>query len=809
MAETINRLKVNQRLTRNQKEANNFKWYREQADMLDTISFNNSTYFGYDGISEYRRMKVNYDLFNNIVNKNDFDYVCKPFGDNIGDLPADFTNKDIVSGKIKALLGMEMKRPFSWKVIAVNDEAHTRREEIEFNKIRDFVIGQIMMPIRLDIEKRYQESIGTGSLTDDQIAEIQKNIAAELEAATPDDVRKYMEREHQDPAEALSSQILEYLVQKEDMRMKFNKGWKHGLISGREIFWVGIENGEPKVRVVNPLRFDYDKSPDDEFIEDAEWQVAEFRMTPSQIVSIFGDELSPSDIDDIYNNYSYYGEEIADDLFSFRVDSPDDGYNIRVLHATWTSLRRLGFLTYGDNGTIQEDIVDETYELNPDQGDIDIEWKWIPEKYEVYKIGTDKYVFPRAIPGQFRDLDNLYNCKGPYYGVSFDNLNSEVTSVMDRLKVWQYYYNIIMYRLELLMASDEGKMLLMNMNLVPRKSKIDSKKWLYYLKSSKIGWLDPSQEGSKFADITNAAKEIDMSLASDIAKYVELAEYIERRAGESIGLPKEVEAQIEAEQAVSNVRQTIVQSSNILEPYFELHNYAKRNVLQALIENAKVAYSEFKPRKLSYVLDDMSTQMLDIDFELLDDSTYGIFVSNSIKAHEAIEITKQLSHAALQNQKIELSDVVKIMRAESLQEAEELLLSSEKARLAREERQMMAVEELKAKESEKERNWEREKMQTEHQHNMEEIQLEGEIDLRKQVMLSVGFNEDKDMDDDGQLDVVELYKAGQDAQIKARKQKLDEKKFKSEEEQRQIDNKNKEKELEIKEKQANKSQKTQ
>ena len=43
------------------------------------------------------------------------------------------------------------------------------------------------------------------------------------------------------------------LIQKENIRMKFNKGWKHGLISGKEIFWVGIVNGDPILKVINPF----------------------------------------------------------------------------------------------------------------------------------------------------------------------------------------------------------------------------------------------------------------------------------------------------------------------------------------------------------------------------------------------------------------------------------------------------------------------------------------------------------------------------------------------------------------------------
>ena len=79
-------------------------------------------------------MKINYDLFNNKLNLKDFESVCYPMGKEVGKLPVDLTNKDIVSGKIKALLGMEMRRPFSWTILAVNEEATTRKEEEEFGR---------------------------------------------------------------------------------------------------------------------------------------------------------------------------------------------------------------------------------------------------------------------------------------------------------------------------------------------------------------------------------------------------------------------------------------------------------------------------------------------------------------------------------------------------------------------------------------------------------------------------------------------------------------------------------------------------
>ena len=772
-----------QRLTRAQKEANDKKWFKDQLRSLNKISFSTGSMFGLTnlgrGISDYRRMKVNYDLFNNIINKADFEHVCYPFGKEAGELPADFTNKDIISGKIKALLGMEMRRPFSWKVVATNPEATTRKEEEEFSRLKDFVINSIIAPIKQKIELEQAQTTKGQELSTEEKQRIEEEVAQKLKTMTPQEVKRYMARDHQDPAEILAHQLLQYLIQKESIRMKFNKGWKHGLISGKEIFWVGIVNGEPILKVVNPLNFDYDKSSEKDFIEDGDWACYEMSMTPSEIAKYFGSELTNVELDELYESYNNTNS-LPDAAFTFREDGVSVNLGIRVIHAEWKALKPFKFI-YGidpETGEPYEDIVDESYKMNIEAGDYKEETVWIPTKYEGYQIGNDKFAMLREVPGQHKDLTNLYECKLSYIGSTYDNLNSSTTSLVDRMKYYQYFFNILWYRIELLIGSDDGKSLLLNANLIPKSSGLDIEKWMYYFKVNKLGLLDPTEEGNKGnQNIGEAAKEIDMSLVSDIQKYMQLAEYIERRCGESVGITKQIEGQIGTEEAVRNTQQALVQSANILEPYFDMHNLIKRNVLQALIETAKVAYSELQPKSLSYVLDDMSVAMLSPDYELLENSTYGLFVSNSMKADETLQTMQQLSHAALQNQQVELSDVLMIMNSESTQEAEELLKVAESNRAEREQAMQQQQMQSQEQQAEAQRNWEREKMDKEHQYKMAEIDLKGEKDIQKQLILSMGFNEDKDLDKDGMPDVLEVAKFNVDADIKQRKQDLDEKKL--------------------------------
>lgn len=780
----------NERLSHSQKNKNKKQWYKDKADEISAD--HNSIKRSYAGVSDYRRMKVNYNLFNNVLDLKEFAYVCKPFAGDVGELPADMQNRDISSGKIKALQGMEMKRPFSWKVIAKNPEATTRKEQEQFGRIKDYVVSSIMEPITMQIQEQRAEELKGAELTDEERQKIQEEIKQEIESKTPQEVKKYMEREHQDPAEVMSHQLLEYLIDKTDIRRKFNEAFKHLTLSAKEIMYVGILNGEPEVWNVNSMKVNARLSSISPFIEDSEKMSVEYYMQPSEILQYFGDELSNTEIDKIYSRYIH--ENSDQDLFELAEMDEDivgdyrEYQGVRVVHNLWKALRKLVFLYYLDeNGEEQVMIVDEEYELNEEGGDLRLEYEWLPESYQTWKISEDIYVGMEPIPGQFKDIDDLHNNKFPYKGVVLDDMNSTPTAPMDRLKLFQYYYNIIMYRIELLTASDKGRKVMMNINAIPDSAGIDLDKWQYFFESSPFMWYDPNQEGSGYNDVNTMAKTIDLSLASDIGKYIELAEYIKRQAGIAIGVTEAVEGLAGPGDSVGNNRQNLIQTSNILEPLFDLHNSFKRNVLTSLIETAKIAYAGKNSVKLSYVLDDMSVRMLNLDVNLLDNSRIGLFVANSTKASEAMENLKQLSHAAMQNQKAELSDVLSVIRQEGIVEAEETLKVAEKKRKAEEAQ----IQQNAAKQAQELEKTKQKGDQKKHENEKELIILK-ETERRKTVvaqsaLTGMSFNPDADADDDGVNDFLEVARDGVKADIERSKNQLDREKF----EQSKVEHKDK------------------
>ena len=105
-----------------------------------------------------------------------------------------------------------------------------------------------------------------------------------------------MDKDYKDVVENTAYHTLSYLREKLGLDNEFIKGWKDGLIGGREIYYVGILNSEPYMERVNPMYFSFDKSPDLEFIEDGAWCCRRMRMPIQEVYDRYYDKLTEKDL---------------------------------------------------------------------------------------------------------------------------------------------------------------------------------------------------------------------------------------------------------------------------------------------------------------------------------------------------------------------------------------------------------------------------------------------------------------------------------------------------------------------------------
>lgn len=619
------------------------KW---QEDCVNYIIGEGNVTSGGNSTSYYGELQTYYNLYNSIFDEKDFKSITNPFKveDGFPATPHDF---NIIRPKVDLLIGEETKRPLNFRVIRTSQEATSEMQEKEKQMILQYIEAAITARMSPEEAQQFQEQLQSG------------------EIMPPEQIAKYMDKEYKDIVENTAYHSLTYLREKLDLDNEFIKGWKDGLISGREIYYVGVLNAEPYAERVNPICFSYDKSPDLEFIEDGSWCCRKMRMPITEVYDRYYDKLEEKDLDKLEEMIgSTPGRNLGDrspvDMgIQLRIyDNPifeGSGKSlVNVWHCCWKSFKKIFYVTTTDEaGQPQINIVDETYQ--PVGNEVSIEPDWIIEVWEGYRAGSDLYFGIQPIEYQHVSIDNPNSQKLPYCGAIYSNTNSKPRSLVSILKPLQYMYIVLWYRLELAIARDKGKVVNMDITQIPKSMNISPAKWMHYLSSVGVnfinpyeeGWNIPGREGGKPAQF-NQITALDLTMSNVIAEYIQLMDKIEELAGTISGITAQREGAVSSSEMVGNVERSVVQSSHITEPLFWVHNQCKRRVLNMLLNTAKGAWEETGKKKLQYIFDNGERAFLDITpkfyYEDMD-----VFVSDTSKDLENIQKLQQLIQPAMQN----------------------------------------------------------------------------------------------------------------------------------------------------------------
>lgn len=619
------------------------KW---QEDCVNYIIGEGNVTSGGNSTSYYGELQTYYNLYNSIFDEKDFKSITNPFKveDGFPATPHDF---NIIRPKVDLLIGEETKRPLNFRVIRTSQEATSEMQEKEKQMILQYIEAAITAKMSPEEAQQFQEQLQSG------------------EIMPPEQIAKYMDKDYKDIVENTAYHSLTYLREKLDLDNEFIKGWKDGLISGREIYYVGVLNAEPYAERVNPICFSYDKSPDLDFIEDGSWCCRKMRMPITEVYDRYYDKLEEKDLDRLEEMIgSTPGRNLGDrspvDMgIQLRIyDNPifeGSGKSlVNVWHCCWKSFKKIFYVTTTDDaGQPQINIVDETYQ--PVGNEVSVEPDWIIEVWEGYRAGSDLYFGIQPIEYQHVSIDNPNSQKLPYCGAIYSNTNSKPRSLVSILKPLQYMYIVLWYRLELAIARDKGKVVNMDITQIPKSMNISPAKWMHYLSSVGVnfinpyeeGWNIPGREGGKPAQF-NQITALDLTMSNVIAEYIQLMDKIEELAGTISGITQQREGAVSTSEMVGNVERSVVQSSHITEPLFWVHNQCKRRVLNMLLNTAKGAWEETGKQKLQYIFDNGERAFLDITpkfyYEDMD-----VFVSDTSKDLDNIQKLQQLIQPAMQN----------------------------------------------------------------------------------------------------------------------------------------------------------------
>ena len=712
------------------------KWKKQCVDWAA-----NRTYFNYSPVrSDVVHMKINYDLINGVIHMSDIAAILNPSDLSTMFVPDKIQHYPIINSKLNTLRGEEAARVFDWRVIVTNPYAISQIEEEKKQQFFGSVQQIVESP---DMDQQQAEN---------QLRENQD----------------FYDYSWQDLREIRANELLKHYSKEQNFKRIFNDGFLDACVCSMEAYQCGIIGGEPVLTRLNPMKLRVFRSGYSNRIEDADVIIYEDYWSPGRIIDTYYDELSVKDVkwlsgeipdfggngpvgaagnyNEAYpfiNRFNIVGEEgvMVDDAtgYGFVFDNLsqmsggigsdllpyDVAGNIRVIQVWWKSYRKIYSVKSFDPVTGQEniDFYPETYVPNKDAGE-EATVLWINEMWEGTKIGEDIYVGIRPCIVQHNSLSNPSRCHAGIVGTIYNVNESVPYSLVDMMKPYNYLYDAIHAKLVDLIATNWGKLVEVDLALVPKGWEIE--KWMYFARANKLLIKDSFNEGAKGAatgklagGLNNATKGyVDADWGQSIQNYIELLQWTKDSMSDLVGINRQREGNTYSRETVGGIERAVLQSSYITDWLFQQHDDTKRRVLECFLEEAKGALRG-RSKKFQYILSDNSRKIMEIDGDAFAECDYGLVVDSSNDTQKLNSQIETLAQAALQNQLLDFSSILKLYTSASMQEKVRIVDIAQKRMQQQQEQAQQQQQQL-----------EQQKIQADLQAKQEEMQQRDAINQR-------------------------------------------------------------------------------
>ena len=617
------------------------EWCEQNLDAMAPYiaQYNNNLYIN-DRFKDIR----NYQAYHGHFDPKDYEHITDQYGT---PFPARMTNYNIIAPKIDLLTSEELRRPLETKVSSINKSAVNRKKDAKVSMVMEQMLG--------DIKKEINETMGM-DITQD-------NVDFDI----PDDIETYMRYTYKEAIEVVAESGIEYLKEKYRWKDLFKNGFRDFLVLGKVFYKIDVKNGDPHARNIA-----FDSSIESDYIDESQWVVEQRWLSVNEILDEFGDELTKEDVMELENMRQISsGSELAHYNTSIEWLNYDasTGVRIRLIQGEWKSIRAIRFKVsenkYDPDNPFRK-VVNDSY--RPRKGET-IETKYVDDIWEGTKIGGRITTRCRRRPNQVRSVDDAGSTPLSYVGCTHNMSAGRITSLVDVLKHIQTLYNVVMYHIELTLSRAGGKAVVYDVSQMPSNIGMDMQTVLYHIKNDGIIPINSRDEGQDTARF-NQFQQVDFTLSNSVQQLVNLKLMLEQTAGQVCGISPQREGAVAQYEAVGNVQRTVMQSNLVTENWFFQHSEVKKRVIERVCGLMKICWAQGK--RLGYVLGDGAFKLLDIlpDIALND---YGVYINQGAKDDAIKQAVTQLSQAALQSGSITLLDVIKVLKADSLSEAEHVL----------------------------------------------------------------------------------------------------------------------------------------
>lgn len=576
--------------------------------------------------------------------------------------PATLRNYDIMSDIIRRYIGEYFKGTHEFAVGANNPDIVFERNQA----LKEKVMQAAQQAFQQEFERKYKEAV-----------EQAQGQGQSPESINPQEVMP-------DPEEFIAKFNQDY-IDKESKQGQDILNYIRDLTNDAQIYLTAFFNycslgecytytelrGNKIIKECVPA-IEAFPIPNNQFmVEDHDMFARRIMMSYNQILDTFEDYLTDKDrayLDDIYNTSPGVSTKVVQlgwnqlfekypDVCSKFTDKERNLYKTQSLtpsaensnlyevwHVVWKGFARQGILTYTNELGFQEQrIVEEDYEFNPEAGDIDIEWKYKPQVYEGYRIGTR---YNGIYPVKARPI--LYERKGklPYNGIQELLPYCGKFSIIQIITPFQVLRNIISYHQEMVIAKNKMLILLLPKSLVSSETE-DA---IYRMAADGVLPIDDEEDaaGVKMQNI----RLLNANMGQYITELSNLNEAIKQEARELVDMNAQRYGQIAQSAGASTTQNAISQSSTGSVLIFQMFDLLRCADYNRDLDFAKCAYVE--GLETSYI--DKTTgkkHYLSLDVNSFVNSDYSTTVRNNGKEMDKIQQLKQWAFSAAQNGDLE------------------------------------------------------------------------------------------------------------------------------------------------------------
>ena len=406
------------------------------------------------------------------------------------------------------------------------------------------------------------------------------------------------------------------------------------------------------------------------FIEDHDMFARRHLMSYTQILDMFDDVLTKEDRAYLEKYYDYssasgptqlmyskffeYYPDVCEkftkkerELFKnegVRVEAVNNNL-YEVWHVVWRGYARQGILTYvNEAGLITTKVVDESYKLDTQAGDISIEWAYKPQVYEGYRIGGR---YSAIYPIKARPIAFERDGKLPYNGIMEVIPYMGKFSIIKTITPYQIMRNIFAYHREMIIAKNKMLILILPKSLVSN----NSEDVVYRMAADGVLLVDDSEDANsqKMANI----RMLNAQMGDYIAQITQLMEATRQEAWDAVDMNAPRYGDIAQSSGVGTTQEAIARSSMGSVIIVQVFDEMRRRDYQRDIDFCKLAYID--GLDTAYLDADGNRHYISLDVNSFVYSTYGITVKNDAKEQDKLQQLRQWAFSAAQNGDLDMA----------------------------------------------------------------------------------------------------------------------------------------------------------